>query len=308
MTLSAYALGATLYMPATRSDLWSVVSGQKIPQLRSLVICLEDAVSEQDVGLGLQHVQQLLHQLAHEERAAHAPLVFVRPRHSRMAAQLAEWPLIHQLDGMVLPKFDLDSLADWQRAIPSNLLLMPTLETAMVFDSGAMRELRQALTSLKLPILALRIGGNDLLACLGLRRPTQHTLYQTPLGSVIQQLIVGFVPYGFALTAPVCEHFEPSHLLQQELVLDIQHGLVGKTIIHPQQIAAVHQALQVSANDYHAAQAILQPDALAVFRHQGSMLEPATHHAWATRICQRASVYGVATLTPPQLHVVGNDA
>ena len=58
--LSAYALGATLYMPATRHDLWSVVSGEKIPHLRSMVICLEDAVSEQDVGLALQHLQQLL--------------------------------------------------------------------------------------------------------------------------------------------------------------------------------------------------------------------------------------------------------
>lgn len=294
MSLSAYTLGATLYMPATRTDLWSVVSGQKIPQLRSLVICLEDAVLEQDVGLGLQHLQQVLHQLAHEERAAHAPLIFVRPRHSRMAAQLAEWPLIHQLDGMVLPKFDLDSLSAWQNAIAQNLLLMPTLETAMVFDSVAMRDLRQALTQLKLPILALRIGGNDLLACLGLRRPLQHTIYQTPLGALIGQLVSNFMPHGYALTAPVCEHFSATDLLNTELALDMQHGLVGKTVIHPQQIGHVHAALQVSDSDYVAAKAILQPDALAVFHHQGSMLEPATHKAWAERICQRASLYGVA--------------
>ncbi|HNJ87518.1 MAG TPA: HpcH/HpaI aldolase/citrate lyase family protein, partial [Agitococcus sp.] len=31
--LSPYALGATLYMPATRKDLLAVVCGEKIPQL-----------------------------------------------------------------------------------------------------------------------------------------------------------------------------------------------------------------------------------------------------------------------------------
>ena len=297
--LSAYALGATLYMPATRSDLWAVVSGEKIPQLRSVVICLEDAVAEQDVGLGLQHLQQLLQQLTHEPRNAQAPLVFVRPRHPRMAAQLADWPMIHQLDGFVLPKFDLDSLLDWQAAIPQNLLLLPTLETAMVYDSGAMRELREQLVSSKLPVLALRIGGNDLLACLGLRRPPSHTLYQTPLAQVINQLIATFMPYGFALTAPVCEYFEPADLLKTEVELDVQHGLVGKTIIHPCQIGWVHQAFQVDTKDYTAAQAILAPDAKAVFQHEGAMLEPATHRAWAARIVERARYYGVVGRQDP---------
>ena len=39
-------LGATLYMPATREDIADAVLHGKIPGLRSLVICLEDAVSE----------------------------------------------------------------------------------------------------------------------------------------------------------------------------------------------------------------------------------------------------------------------
>jgi citrate lyase beta subunit len=42
--VSPYALGASLYMPATRPDLLAVVRGEKLPHLRSLVICLEDAV------------------------------------------------------------------------------------------------------------------------------------------------------------------------------------------------------------------------------------------------------------------------
>ena len=53
-------LGATLYMPATRSDLVEVVLDGKIPGLRSLVVCLEDAVSEHDVPLALQNLSLFL--------------------------------------------------------------------------------------------------------------------------------------------------------------------------------------------------------------------------------------------------------
>ena len=298
--LSPYALGATLYMPATRDDLWQVASGQKIPQLRSLVICLEDAVSDNEISTAINHLQHLLNRLAHEERSDHAPLLFVRPRNIQMAAKMADWSLINQIDGMVLPKFDLHTLAAWRKALPPNMLLLPTLETANVYDAYAMRELRQALQQDFPPVLALRIGGNDLMACLGLRRPPHLTLYQTPLGSLVAMLVGTFIPHGFALTSPVCEYFENTALLIDELTIDIQHGLVGKTVIHPSQIEHVHAALQVKADEYSAAQAILKPDAHAVFRHDGAMLEPATHRAWAQRICERAAYYGVQDQRAPQ--------
>lgn len=44
--ISPFMLGATLYMPATRTDLAEVILFGKIPELRSMVICLKDAVSE----------------------------------------------------------------------------------------------------------------------------------------------------------------------------------------------------------------------------------------------------------------------
>jgi citrate lyase beta subunit len=299
--LSPYSLGATLYMPATRDDLWIVASGQKIPTLRSLVICLEDAVSDNDISMAINHLQLLLHRLAHEERSSHAPLLFVRPRNIQMAAKMADWSYINQIDGIVLPKFDLGSMRAWHKVLPSNMLLLPTLETAEIYDAYAMRELRQALQYDFPPVLTLRIGGNDLLACLGLRRPAHQTLYQTPLGGLIAMLVGNFVPHGFALTSPVCEYFQDPTLLKQELAIDIQHGLVGKTIIHPSQIEHVHAALEVKADEYHAAQAILKPDAHAVFSFEGAMLEPATHRAWAQRICERATYYGVKDLQSPNL-------
>ena len=116
--ISPYALGATLYMPATRTDLLSVVLGEKIPSLRSLVICLEDAVSESDVGYALDNLQRLLITLSSgQPRYKNAPLVFIRPRNLAMATQLVEWPLISLIDGFVLPKFTLHDLPIWQHLI-----------------------------------------------------------------------------------------------------------------------------------------------------------------------------------------------
>ena len=40
------ALGATLYMPALRSDIRDMLAGIKIKGLASMVICLEDAIDD----------------------------------------------------------------------------------------------------------------------------------------------------------------------------------------------------------------------------------------------------------------------
>ena len=62
--LSPWNLGATLYMPATREDIADAVLHGKIPGLRSLVICLEDAVSEADIPVALKNLEHLLHELS----------------------------------------------------------------------------------------------------------------------------------------------------------------------------------------------------------------------------------------------------
>ena len=88
-TLSPFALGATLYMPATRSDILDVVSGTRFPELRSLVVCLEDAVAAIDVDSALANLRALLMNIdARGGRAESGPLLFVRPRDAAMAAVL----------------------------------------------------------------------------------------------------------------------------------------------------------------------------------------------------------------------------
>ncbi|MCA8257361.1 HpcH/HpaI aldolase/citrate lyase family protein [Burkholderia sp. AU31624] len=300
-TLSPFALGATLYMPATRSDILDVVSGTRFPELRSLVVCLEDAVAAIDVDSALANLRALLMNIdARGGRAESGPLLFVRPRDAAMAAVLNDWPLMKHVDGFVVPKLTLQSLSSWENTVSRpDLYLMPTLETADVYDPGAMVELGSALkANLNRRIIALRIGGNDLMGCLGLRRNPATTLYSTPLSYVIPMLAGIMGAQGFALTAPVFEQLATPHLLNEELELDIAHGLVGKTAIHPSQIRIIQEALRVSLEDFNCATLIVNDAAPAVFKHNDAMCEPATHYKWAVNILERAKWHGVKPTAP----------
>ncbi|MCD5985212.1 HpcH/HpaI aldolase/citrate lyase family protein [Pseudomonas alliivorans] len=293
---SPYALGATLYMPATRDDILDVVFAEKLPELRSLVVCLEDAVALIDIETALVNLRQVLTRIQDRGgRPANGPLLFVRPRDAAMARILNDWPLMVHVDGFVVPKLSLKTLSSWEQAVTNPALaLMPTLETPEVFNPTAMVELGQALkANLDERIIALRIGGNDLMGCLGLRRNPAMTLYGTPMGYVIPMLAGVMGSQGFALTAPVFEQLATPDILQQELTLDIANGLVGKTAIHPSQVNIIQNALRVSLEDMNSARMILNSVAPAVFKYNDAMCEPATHYKWATHIMERAKWHGV---------------
>ncbi|GAA0311327.1 HpcH/HpaI aldolase/citrate lyase family protein [Psychrobacter aestuarii] len=295
-----YQLGASLYMPATRQDIWQVITREKLGSINSIIICLEDAVGHNEVDFALSQLTSLLATWATRIQAQGdvpgRPLVFVRPRHPTMLQELADWPNIGLIDGFVLPKVDMYRLSDWRiscQNLPEKQLLMPTLETAALFDAHHNQDLAIAFKeAFRQPVFALRIGGNDLFSTLRLRRPKDSIIYQTPIGTLIYQMLGCFVPHGFYLTAPVFEYLEQPTLFMQELTQDVSLGLVGKTVIHPNQIALVQQAFAVPFGTLDEAKAILDTEAKAVFKYNDTMLEPATHRAWAEEIIERAKVFG----------------
>jgi len=297
--LSPYRLGATLYMPATRSDIAKSVLNNDIEGLRSIVICLEDAVSEADVPAAMNNLKLILTALRSakaEGQGAEWPLVFIRPRHVEMGQYLTTSLDLSPVDGLVLPKFTLASLPQWWDIMKdTHLCMMPTLETEDVFDVMQMRELATTLVGHPCHnrIIALRIGGNDLMNVISMRRPRNLTLYDSPMGYVIKMLVAVFGSRDFSLTSPVCEHIDDHDVMEQELALDMAHGLVGKTAIHPNQIAKIERALMVTPADHADALRILN-SSQAVFKSQGAMCEPATHRRWASRVLEQAQIYGIA--------------
>lgn len=292
-------LGATLYMPATRCDLDASLFGRRIPGLRSAVICLEDAVRSEELPAAFGNVATLLRLAPPDDR----PLVFVRPRDPSMLGHLLRLPGIEGVTGFVLPKATAETLPLYlaQPLLPEHLL-MPTLETREAFDGIELRRLRDQLLLMQERVLAVRIGGNDLLQSLGVRRSPYRTSYDGPLGPIISSIAGMLLPYGFALSAPVMERFDDPMLLREEMMRDLEHGLTSKTAIHPAQIAVIQGALAVGSADLAEAQAILSERAPAVFAAGGRLCEPATHARWADAIIRRAELFGVADPLPLVRH------
>lgn len=288
---SPWYLGAPLYMPAHRRDLIEIANGEKLPMLRSMIFCTEDAVSHADVESSIRHLGLCLQGF----RPSMHRYRFIRARNPEILSRLLDLPHIENIDGFVLPKFTAGNFsAYFDRLQGTTFNVMPTLETREVFDIQAMRELRQALLQddIARRILILRIGGNDLMNILGIRRPRNLTVYDTPLGYVISQLVTVFKPYGFSLSAPVFEYLDDAATLQKEISLDLAHGLTGKTAIHPDQVPAIESSYIVDREDYEMALSLTASSAPAVFRMHNAMCEVATHRQWGQGIIDRHACYG----------------
>ncbi len=290
--LSAMRLGASLYVPATRPDLAAIAHGWKLPGLRSVIFCTEDAVQERDLEQALAHLAMLLPELD-----SGSLLRFIRPRSPAVLRRLLRLDGIERIQGFVLPKFGPHTLGDWLRIWDDSHghYLLPILETVETFDRRKMEFLRDRLedNGLNERILGLRIGGNDLLNLLGIRRARGATVYDTPLRGVIADLVCIFHPAGYRLSAPVFERLDTPEVLAREVEADLQHGLVGKTAIHPAQVPVIEALYQVSREDYEMASAVLAADAAAVFKLHDTFCEPVTHRRWAVGMLERARVFGV---------------
>lgn len=293
LALSAMRLGASLYVPATRPDLAAIASGRKLPELRSVIFCTEDAVHEQDLDQALAHLAALLPELEPGRM-----LRFIRPRGPAVLRRLLRLDGIERIQGFVLPKFGPHTLGDWLRVWDDSKghYLLPILETVETFDHRKMEVMRDRLEDYALQdhILCLRIGGNDLLNLLGIRRSRGATVYDTPLRGTIADLVRIFHPAGYHLSAPVFDYLDTPEVLAREVEADLQHGLVGKTAIHPTQIPVIESCYRVPREDYETATAVLASNAAAVFKSHDSFCEPATHRRWAAGVLERARVFGVA--------------
>jgi citrate lyase beta subunit len=285
-------LGASLYVPATRDDLAPIANGRKYPSLRSVIFCTEDAVRPDELHRALDNLKSLLPGLEPSEL-----LRFVRVRNPLVLHALLEMDAVERLTGFVLPKVTRHNLEQYLPAFtsPHQFEVMPTLETVEVFDPQEMAILRQMLLQpvYRDRVLSLRIGGNDLFNLLGMRRPRGRTIYRTPLGPVISQLVTTFLPYGFNATGPVFEYLDQQKVLECEVRNDLAQGLFGKTAIHPRQVALIERHYRVRPCEVQMAERILDETSPAVFRSCDAMCEPATHRRWAAQVLDRARLYGV---------------
>jgi citrate lyase beta subunit len=285
-----FRLGASNYVPATHSDITIIANGKKF-NAKSIIFCTEDSVLEKDVPYALDNLKHMLANTTKSEKM----LKFIRVRNEAILEQILTFDGINNIDGFVFPKITQYNFLNYMDKFKGHCTfdIMPTLETREVFCLNEMVALRNIFEIYKDNILSLRIGGNDLLHLLGIRRSKHRTIYETPVGVAISNLVSIFKPYGYNLTSPVCELLADSEILLKEVPLDQEHGLFGKTAIHPDQIPMIEQFYKVSLEDVEMAHAILHPQAKAVFKMHGTMCEVATHFNWAKEILARAEIYGI---------------
>lgn len=298
---SGYRIGPTLYMPVIHPRVRDIITGSVPPPASTIVLCLEDALHERDVERGMATLVSLLPEArpAGEGRA----LIFVRPRSLDMAARLRAVPDIHRLDGFVVPKARVETFPDWSALLTgTDLRLMPTIETAEFFDPSRLVAFRDALLSSgQERIAAVRIGGNDLLGTMGVRRQRGVTSYEGPLGWFLSMAGSILISSGVPVAAPVFDIIDDLETLRREVERDVQMGFVSKTAIHPAQVPIIEELMRAGDAEITEAEAILSQDARAVFQIGGVMCEPATHSAWARRVLARAESFP----SPERLRAAG---
>lgn len=220
--LLSMALGATLYVPATRPGLTTSILRQAADGVCSMVIDLEDAVADHALEAGKGHAATTIDELS--ESVEPYPLLFVRVRTAAGIGEIIDRVRTdaRALTGFVLPKFDSSCAAEYLEALTvaserlgRNVFGMPVLESpVLVHRQTRDRELHRIgalLAEHRERILAVRIGATDMCSTFGIRRDRDLTIYDV---RVVADVIADIVNYlgradgtGFTITGPVWEYF-----------------------------------------------------------------------------------------------------
>ena len=306
----SHALGATLYMAATRETLMKDI--MKTTSC-TVVICLEDSVP---TSLLKKAENNLINFFGEVEKKAmedgdfsdSLPLIFIRIRDKEQLQRIISKSRLIGLCGFVFPKFKphegkkyLEILRIYNRDNDKRLFAMPILETPeVIYKETRVEELlklKHVFDSYKELILNIRIGGTDFSGLYGLRRSSDVTIYDLAvIGDCIGDIVNMFKREDYVVSAPVNEYFQDSsEVLIREIMLDKANGLLGKTAIHPKQLALINSLMVVSKEEYMDAEAIVNSSSDGVIRssYSNKMNEVKPHLKWAQEIMLLSKITGV---------------
>jgi len=285
MSVNYFELGASLYSPATRTDLLTIFNNFRMTS-KSIVICTEDAVSLSDLPLALTNLSKALSEF--DAKIANNTIRLVRPRNPEVLGEILKMKGIENIDGFVLPKATIESLSLYREKLKQykgnhRFSLMPTLETKEAISPDSLSKIREELDLFKSDISCLRIGGNDLMNILGIKRMPGNTIYETPVRNIIDNIILQFRPYGYEISGVVFDYIDDRTTLCRELEQDLNYGFFAKTAIHPEQAPLIENAFReyLELNEEKALG--VMKATRAVYQEDGQMMELTCHAKWAQR-------------------------
>ncbi|ARE76659.1 MULTISPECIES: HpcH/HpaI aldolase/citrate lyase family protein [unclassified Streptomyces] len=225
----AAALGATLYSPATRPTLAADIRKQAGRGVVSMVLCLEDSISDGDVTGAEENLVRHFTEL--DADSTELPLLFIRVRTAEQIPDLVRrlGGSVRRLAGFVLPKFDEDRGAAFLEAVAEaeavsglpRLYAMPVLETPELLHLEtrveALAGISRTVNSHRDRVLALRLGVTDFCSAYGLRRTPDMTAYDVQIVAGVIADVVNVLSRadgtGFTVTGPVWEYFRSQQRL-----------------------------------------------------------------------------------------------
>lgn len=223
----ANALGATLYMPATRPNIHQDLLSKKHSGLTSMVICLEDAIGDDEVELAESLLVNELSNLSEDIEKGllledDLPLIFIRIRDYEQLMRLKSriQKGLNLLTGINIPKFSPEEGQLILEEIKNlndegyRLYALPILETKRVIEKETRIEELIAIKNLTDQyedyVLNIRIGATDFCGLYGIRRNSDTTVYDI---AVIRDCISDIVNVflrsnqSYVISGPVWEYF-----------------------------------------------------------------------------------------------------
>ncbi len=226
--LIAHSLGATLYIPANHEKLSKKIADQMNVGVVSMVICLEDAIGDNQIEEAQRMLCDELEQIQKEVECGHLngnnlPFLFVRVRNPEQLEKLYK-ELTGCLDliyGFVFPKFSPTNAEKFMSVLEvinkdrnKPFMVMPILESPDLIHWETRRETLSELVGIcekyRAWILNIRIGATDFSSVFGLRRGHDYTVYDIHvIRDCITDIVNTFCRRGrdFVVSGPVWEYF-----------------------------------------------------------------------------------------------------
>ncbi len=310
-----YSVGALLYCPANKTTIADAVIKERFPKPYSLALCLEDTIRDDRV----EEAEQILAESLRAINAAklsffYLPKIFIRVRSAKQINYLSH--ILGEsagiLTGFILPKFSLENADLYIETIQAvnqelsrHFYIMPIMESPSIIPFTdryqVLYTLKEKLDRIEELVLNIRIGGNDLCHCFGFRRNHNQSIHDIkPISHILSDIVTVF-GMDYIVSGPVWEYYRGENWeqgLSHELKEDRLCGLIGKTVIHPNQIPSVNAAYRVSQKEVNDALAILnwKPELPSLVSGSVSgerMNEYKTHSNWAKKILFLSENFGI---------------
>lgn len=222
-----YALGATLYMPATKANIAENIISSKI-KAKSIVMCLEDAIGDKEVELAEKRLGEHLNKIniaikSNVIKEESLPLIFIRIRTPNQMLKIKKncGDSLRSVTGFVFPKFTYSNGGEYfskldtlSTELDKKFYGMPILETEDVINNETRKESLEKISEILNKyydfVLNIRIGATDFSSMFGVRRGYDVTVYDIQvIRDCITDIINRFSRFenNYVISGPVWEYF-----------------------------------------------------------------------------------------------------